>query len=72
MIVVAIIMILMFLVTSTISVLTRQNQELAMQVSLLNQENETLVKRVVGEEDILEMSLLDLKKIHEDLQKDEQ
>lgn len=68
--IIAILVLLMFLVTSSISVLTRQNQELAMQVSLLNQENETLVKRIIGEEEILEMSLLDLGKIKEEDEKD--
>ena len=67
--IIAILVLLMFLVTSSISVLTRQNQELAMQVSLLNQENETLVKRIIGKEEILEMSLLDLGKIKEEDEK---
>ena len=51
-------LLLIFRMSSTLSVLIRQNQELAMHVSLLNQENELLVKKLIGEEEIRDMSLL--------------
>ncbi len=57
-IIILIILLLLFLMSSTISVLTRQNQELAMHVSLLNQENEVLIKKLMGEQNIRDMSVL--------------
>jgi hypothetical protein len=58
MIIIFIALLLIFRMSSTLSVLIRQNQELAMHVSLLNQENELLVKKLIGEEEIRDMSLL--------------
>ncbi len=37
---------ILFFVSSTMSVLRKRNQELAMQVSLLNQENEAIIKKL--------------------------
>ncbi|MCR5452317.1 MAG: DUF2304 family protein [Lachnospiraceae bacterium] len=42
--------IIMFIVTVSLSVLTRQNHELAIHVSLLNQENEILLKSLSDKE----------------------
>ena len=58
MIIIIIVLLLIFRMSSTLSVLIRQNQELAIHVSLLNQENELLVKKLIGEEEIRDMSLL--------------
>ena len=38
--------IILFLVSSTLSVLRKRTQELAMQVSLLNQENEAILRKI--------------------------
>ncbi len=43
--------IILFVVSASMSVLNKKNQELAMQVSLLNQENEMILKRVKKLED---------------------